>query len=518
MEKYRVCAIGGVTQLLLDDHIVDDIWMIRRVPEMPVKYSGNPLPLGRSAVVLFDSEENLYKAWYDIGGEGEDQVLAYAVSNDGIRWETPDLGIVEREGTKKNNLIDTRVMKGSMVWLMKDTYDSDPGKRYKCFISRDYVTERSGGRLFAAYSADGIEWNIYPGERSIMRNSSDGNGGVVFDAKLGKYVSLRRPTIRAGRYGAEASDIGFPDVNSSGPAESVQSADFPSPEAFIHYEEAEDYLHRYLRTAPYLNTKVEVVGSVFDADKLGCNRRIARAESDDFINWTEPEVVIRPDELDPPRFYGIDVVIYRGMYIGFLQVYNMWGAGRFLGRPQEADTIDLQLVFSRDGKRWERLANRPVFIQRGLIGAWDAGMIVGAYFIDHCEEIDIFYGGYSGAHSVRPRWKGIGLARLPMERLVARSAGDELGVLMTKPFKLEGNRLEINADASRGLIKIEVTDPLGTPLEGFHVTDCGEIRENNLRIPVAWKGDLKELAGRPVRLRFYMHRAKLYSFTFESQD
>ena len=35
----------------------------------------------------------------------------------------------------------------------------------------------------------------------------------------------------------------------------------------------------------------------------------------------------------------------------------------------------------------------------------------------------------------------------PKERIVARVAGDELGALITKPFVLEGKKLEINANS-----------------------------------------------------------------------
>ena len=198
----------------------------------------------------------------------------------------------------------------------------------------------------------------------------------------------------------------------------------------------------------------------------------------------------------------------------------------YLGRPQEMDTIDLQLTFSRDGWNWERLANRPVFIQRGVIGSWDGGMISGGRIFECGDELRVYYCGHSGSHNVLNRTSGMGLARLPKERIVARAAGDELGVLITKPFKLEGDRLEINANAARGLIKVEVTDPIGNPLDGFNVGECKEIRRNEFRIPVEWKGGgrsasgrgsggkLGELKGQPVRLRFYLHQARLYTFTF----
>ena len=233
------------------------------------------------------------------------------------------------------------------------------------------------------------------------------------------------------------------------------------------------------------------------------------------MNWTDPEVIIRPDELDPPRLYGIDVVVCEGVYLGLLQVFNKWGLKGYLGDPSQADTMDVHLTFSRDGFRWERLANRPVFIPRGVIGSWDGGMIAGARMIEHGDEVRFYYSGHSGSHNAAQRTSGTGLATLPKDRFVARAASDELGVLITKPFRLEGDSLQINADAARGRIKVEVADPIGTPIPGLTVRDCRPIERDGLRLPVTWNGDktLRDVAGQVVRLRFYLYQSKLYSFT-----
>ena len=39
----RTPEVGTETQLLIDDHVVDEIWLIRRAPEMPVKHLNNPV-------------------------------------------------------------------------------------------------------------------------------------------------------------------------------------------------------------------------------------------------------------------------------------------------------------------------------------------------------------------------------------------------------------------------------------------------------------------------------------------
>lgn len=288
---------------------------------------------------------------------------------------------------------------------------------------------------------------------------------------------------------------------------------FPDEEDIIWNREAEDYIHRFLKVDRYVNT---LGMPLFARAGVGCNRRIARAESDDYLHWTTPEVVIRPDELDPPKFYNIKACRYAGMYFGTLQLFDAWGYRRAPGSPQESETVDIHLTFSRDGRHWERLANRPVFIERGLVGSFDGGGIASAVppIIERGDELWMYYNGSSHAHCIPGGTKGVGVARLPKERLVARTAGDELGVLLTKPFVWRGETLHINADARRGLMKVEVADPMGDAIDGYAVQEAPEIRDNGLRIEIGWRGNarLGALQGRTVRLRFYMYRARLYSF------
>ena len=106
------------------------------------------------------------------------------------------------------------------------------------------------------------------------------------------------------------------------------------------------------------------------------------------------------------------------------------------------------------------------------------------------------------------------MAWLPKERLVARVAGDEMGALLTRPFVLEGDRLEINADARGGLLKVEVVDVMGRAIPGFSAQEAREIREDGFRLPARWQSGrhVGELRGKVVRLRFYLLQARLYAF------
>ena len=92
------------------------------------------------------------------------------------------------------------------------------------------------------------------------------------------------------------------------------------------------------------------------------------------------------------------------------------------------------------------------------------------------------------------------------------------GEMLTKPLTFAGKRLDINyATSAAGGIRVEVQGEDGKPIPGYALDDCLEIIGDEITRTVAWKNGeaLSSLAGRPVRLRFVMHDADLYSIRFE---
>ena len=90
------------------------------------------------------------------------------------------------------------------------------------------------------------------------------------------------------------------------------------------------------------------------------------------------------------------------------------------------------------------------------------------------------------------------------------------GTLVTKPLTFTGAKLSLNI-ASRGPTRVELQDAGGKPLPGFALDDCTAIVGDQIGQTVVWKGgSLSALAGQPVRLRFVLREADLYSFQFTS--
>ena len=92
------------------------------------------------------------------------------------------------------------------------------------------------------------------------------------------------------------------------------------------------------------------------------------------------------------------------------------------------------------------------------------------------------------------------------------------GYMTTKPLTFEGKELSINfATSSNGLIFVEVLDENGYVVPGFSKLECDPIYGDSLDRRVTWKGsaDMSKLQGKPIRLRFSLVEADLYSIKWE---
>ena len=111
-------------------------------------------------------------------------------------------------------------------------------------------------------------------------------------------------------------------------------------------------------------------------------------------------------------------------------------------------------------------------------------------------------------------------------------AGYHGGELRTKPVTFTGSTLYINYSTSAvGSVSVEIQDAEGRTLDGFATKDMEPMFGDDLDVPVAWKGDggtggtgdqaslsrkadLSRLNGTPVRLRFVLKDADLFSIRF----
>lgn len=97
-------------------------------------------------------------------------------------------------------------------------------------------------------------------------------------------------------------------------------------------------------------------------------------------------------------------------------------------------------------------------------------------------------------------------------------AGSEGGEIVTRPLTFDGKSLVLNAKVeSNGEVQVEIQDEAGKPVVGFEASECQPFSGDSTRAVVGWTGkpDLGAVAGRPIRLRFTLKNADLFSFRFE---
>lgn len=101
-------------RLFLDAMVTEESQGLSRVFHSAQKYAGNPVvPKDKAwegwgpylyGTVMWD--EGRLKMWYQCIGGDLGGYVCYAESTDGIRWTKPDLGIIEYEGSKANNIVE----------------------------------------------------------------------------------------------------------------------------------------------------------------------------------------------------------------------------------------------------------------------------------------------------------------------------------------------------------------------------------------------------------------------------
>ena len=108
-----------------------------------------------------------------------------------------------------------------------------------------------------------------------------------------------------------------------------------------------------------------------------------------------------------------------------------------------------------------------------------------------------------------------GLAVLRRDGFASMISTSNAGsALITRPVVFSGKYLFVNADCSKGTLRVELMKQSGSVIEGYEKDNCIPIHIDKTRIQVTWlkKDNLEILAGEPIQIKFYLTNGKLYSF------
>ncbi len=347
-----------------------------------------------------------------------------------------------------------------------DPSEKDPQHRYKSSY------DAPGMAAGLAHSADGVIWTPYNEGKPVTHRAADTYNQFLWDPEAKTYRLFTR------------TDFG--PAGGTGEIRGTRSMTNPDPKANP--------------------TNWTLVRSwIFDREGKG--------------------------EIQRRQIYATSCWIYHGVYFALLTVYDYPGdvsEGRStdLQTRHERDVMNFYIATSRDGDSWDLrwvYAGKPL-VPRGPDGAFDKDIIVPAStIVTHANHHWIYYAGGNERHGneeVRfDRRHAIGLAKLRLDGFVALSAGEKVGTIETKPFRVEGDKLRVNVDARAGEVAVEVLDESGQPFPEFSGPDVlPQTNIDELQWQPQWKQhtDLSALKGQTVRLRFRLRNAKLYAFQIGS--
>jgi len=236
-------------------------------------------------------------------------------------------------------------------------------------------------------------------------------------------------------------------------------------------------------------------------------RVVARMESDDFLHWSEPQIVLRPlpDEENLHQPYAMPVFPFESLYVGMVMIFH--------SQPDE-DTVDLELAISTVTKNWRRPFPGKPLIQRGGQWTFDSHVIFGPSSpIIRDDKMWIYYAGCNGPHT-SIRETGLGLAKFRIDGFAACQAKTD-ATIVTRPIECTGKALTANVDCAKGRLLVAILTPEGKPYPGFELENCREIKTDSINAEITWKNkvNLAELAGKPIKVHFHVCYGSIYSFS-----
>jgi hypothetical protein len=479
--------IGSRLELLVDDALIDKLDGVAfklhppRPAEVALRFDKPWEGSGNHYLTVFKDDDGYHMYYHSVVGRsnsasGEDWVsyTCYAQSEDGVKWIRPNLGLHDFKGSKNNNIVYPGPFgfeEGALLFPYPNQKpDAPPGQRYLAPGAR--VKKTANGteiRLFLFASPDRVRWSQV-GDKAII------NG-----------LGTEKPSTYYSPENLLDSDHSlFWDV--------------PSQQYFL-----------YLR-----DQRVQAT----TAERL---RAVRRATSKDLIHWSYPEWT-HMDPSPPDQFYTFGARPYfrePHYYLAFPMRYVRWRKAPLPGKYKKqlgVGVSDTVFVSSRDGLHWDRRF-LDAFIRPGL---------------DPLKWTDRSNHTSMGLVPTGPNEMSVYMLeyfRLPeprVRRYVMRTDGVASinapytgGQFTTQPLVFSGNRLLINASTSAaGAIRVEILDADGRNVDRFTGDNVVEFFGDTVEQEVRWDQgpDVGPLAGKPVRLRFVMKDADLYSFRFSDMD
>ncbi len=361
---------------------------------------------------------------------------------------------------------------------------------------------------FTAYaeSTDGIHW-VKP-ELGLVEYAGSRKNNLLPSFGAGKISSILYDTD--GIYRAAVDKIMLTPqmiINE----ELRRQCDAIPMEAFMGMAESKDGLHWEYQgnpDKPAIPEKIEMVrlshgknGSYVICgqqmrpwcDEPDYQRVVTFFESQDLKTWRKIPGYYQPEGVGQSHIGIARIGKFGNSFLGL--------AGRFHDAPELPDqSMDVDLVLSRDAYSWKNLCPEHSFLRRGGACTWNCGSILQAEgCVDMGDDLFLYFSagdlGNSPYSKVRP-----GVAKIKKYRFgyLALKVGWDIGFqgvrkghLRTRKFSriTQNDQILINADNfdRGGAIRAALTGVDGKQISGFSFEDAIPIQKAGIAIPLLWQ-------------------------------
>lgn len=476
--------IGSRRELFVDRHLIDELDGVRltlhhpQAREIAIRFD-QPWEGNTSGYPTVMRDGDLYRMIYrghrmvwDSGKllMSHSPVVCYAESRDGITWTKPHLRkfpLLGKMAKQASDPLDNNIVwpgspySGTFVPFLDSRPDCPASEKFKA-VGGNYKT---GLHLFT--SPDAISWT--KGDDAIFKQGAlDSMNVLFFEPREQHYVLYFRTVVDGMRSISMATS---PDLRNWSKPAALEYPDSPRQQMYTNG------IQPYYR-APHL--------------RFGFPTRYTARQMTDQLRSIEP-VTLRAE---------------------LTAAYARVGS----------DLTDGLFMSSRDGvrfHRWDEAFLRPGTQAGPTRSNWMYGDNYQGYGLYETKsdvegapnEISMLFSeGYWREGESRLRRYTIRL-----DGFVSVQAPFRGGEVITKPLVFDGSQLQINYSTSAaGSVRIEIQAEDGDPLPGFALDDCFEIVGDSVEHTVRWKTGtgVASLASRPVRLRFVLKDADIFSFQF----
>lgn len=479
--------LGDRRELFIDDYLVDEMTNVQLLVHPPVPQeiavTGDKPWDGNGCgyfTVLHDKRESVYRMYYHAwqiptGLEpGGPLTIAYFQSADGIVWERPNLGLVEFQGSKENNIILDKMGDGKECHDFSPFIDENPAATPEGRYKATGAGGKTENGVWAYQSPDGIHWTPMADGPVFSKGAFDSQNVSFWSAKEQQYVLYYRTFSEGGYKGTR----------------------------LVNRAVSKDYIHWTEE------------GAITFPEGEG-----PRPEAQYYVSQ------IKAYERAPHLYIGFPARYVDNGLTASTPLLPEWDLRekRITVQPRYGTAItDSVYITSRDGRHFRQ--SNDVFLRPGLRTKhnWSYGDNYLAWHVvetdslrdDSPRELSLYAteSYFTGRDSRLRRYS------LRIDGFASIHAKLQEGEFTTKPLTFSGKELSLNvATSAAGMVKVEIRDETGAPIPGFTLADSDPIYGDSLDRRVSWKSEksVEALSGKTVVLRFVMREADVYALKFE---